>query len=451
MPTIIVIWIAKLVDWLTQVSGRGEGGALPGLVAERLRPNILQQLGRQLSLGSVLITGTNGKTTTTRMVAAALGDDHGRLLVNRAGSNLSRGLVSYFVKASSWTGRIQADLAVLEVDEAAFPEVYKALSPKAVLVLNLFRDQLDRYGELNTLADKLKTALAGSGTKLVLNADDPLVAWLGTDQQAVSYFGMAAAPVTKLPHDFAADSNTCPVCDQALNYDHSYYAHIGRYHCVACNFKQPRLDVVANATKVGLEAGAMKVEVGGSTGEIKLTLPGLYNLYNALAAVALTVQLGVKLDTAIDRITSMPAAFGRAEVVELSGRKLQLLLVKNPTGFNQVIQTYQLQTTKQPLMIALNDLIADGRDVSWIWDVAFEDLDHNDPIVAAGSRCYDLALRLKYAQLQSGPQPSLSSAIIEFVSKIPEGGTGLILPTYTAMLETRKLLRRQTQVGRMDL
>ncbi len=450
MPTIIVIWIAKLADKLSQLTGRGEGGALPGLIAERLKPGILSQFGKQLPKGSILITGTNGKTTTTRMVAAALGDDHGKLLVNRAGSNLTRGLVSYFVKASSWGGKIDAELGVFEVDEAAFPEVFRALKPKAVLVLNLFRDQLDRYGELNTLADKIKSAIDGADTKLILNADDPLVAWLGTDQKQVSYFGMAKAPVSKLDHDFAADSNTCPVCDQTLVYEHIYYAHIGRYQCSVGDFAQPSLNVVGNATKVSLEAAAMTVSSGLATGEIKLQLPGLYNLYNALAAVSLVTQYDVKLVESIQRIEAMPAAFGRAEIVEISGRKLQLLLVKNPTGFNQVIQTYKLGDKQQPLLIVLNDLIADGRDVSWIWDVAFEDLDHQDRIVASGTRSYDLALRLKYAELKSGPQPDLQSAIIEFMSKIPEGQTGLVLPTYTAMLETRKLLRRQTQLGSMN-
>lgn len=450
MLTVTVIWIAKLASWLTRVLGRGEGGALPGLIAERLQPGILEQLGRQLTDGVVLVTGTNGKTTTTRMVAAILGQPESDVLVNRAGSNLTRGLTSYLIANSNWRGRLRAKRAVFEVDEAAFPSAFKALKPRAVLILNLFRDQLDRYGELDNLAQKLRQALEGTEAEVILNADDPLVAWLGLGLANVNYFGMATAPVKKLAHDFAADSEKCPVCGVPLNYSQSYYAHIGVFSCSAGNFYHPHLSVVGKATKVSLSSCTMDVEANSKRASLKLELPGLYNLYNALAALALGHVLGHTLPDMVERLKDLPAAFGRAESILVDGKQLQLFLVKNPTGFNQFIQTYQMEPSSKPLLIIVNDLIADGRDVSWLWDVAFEDLAHNDRAVVSGTRVYDIALRLKYAGKQSEVVTSLKAALEQFIATLPEGQTGLVLPTYTAMLQARTALGRLTKLSRMN-
>ncbi|HSX14498.1 MAG TPA: MurT ligase domain-containing protein [Candidatus Saccharimonadales bacterium] len=450
MPTIIVIWIAKLAGWLSTAFGRGEGGALPGLIAEKLQPDILSKLGSKLSKGSVLITGTNGKTTATRMVVAALGQSQGRVLSNRAGSNLTRGLISHLVAGCSLSGRMNYDFGVFEVDEAAFPEAFKALKPQAAMVLNLFRDQLDRYGELNTLAAKLRQALEGTPANIILNGDDPLVAWLGRGLKNASYFGIESAPVKKLPHDFAADSSVCPVCASPLRYESIYYSHIGSYDCPTGDFHQPKLNVVGKATLLTTKSSVMEIHSGQKRAELELQLPGLYNLYNALGSIQLAMSLGVGLESAVESVVKMPAAFGRAEVVTVDDKQVELYLVKNPTGFNQIIQTYLLDPKSQPLLIIINDLIADGRDVSWLWDVAFEDVGSTGQLSASGLRAYDLALRLKYAGLKSEPLLDIDAAIERFIDQIPLGGSGIILPTYTAMLATRRSLGRSTPIARMN-
>lgn len=443
MPTILVIWLAKLSAILSRLLGRGDGSALPGLVAERLRPDFLEHFGEQLNGQVVLVTGTNGKTTTTRMIVAALETEDKPMLTNRAGSNLTRGLLSTLIMDCDWQGRLHHQQAVFEVDEAAFPAAVAAFKPSTAVVLNLFRDQLDRYGELNTLASKLKQSLQNHKTvRLVLNADDPLVAWLGHGLKNVSYFGLKAAQVKQLSHDFAADSNACPVCARSLHYADIYYAHIGRYVCTNHDFKQPTLSVVGTTTKVNLSGSASTIAIGRDGAALHLKLPGLYNVYNALAAVATSDALGRALETTVEKIEGTQAAFGRAEIVTLAGRQLQLLLVKNPTGFNQVIQTYLLEDSQLPMLILVNDLIADGRDVSWLWDVAFEDLSQRSNIIASGTRAFDLALRLKYADLKFDVQTNPETALENFVTSLPVGHTGLILPTYTAMLAVRRALAK---------
>lgn len=451
MLTIVVIWIAKSSAWLSRRMGRGEASALPGLVAERLQPDILARLGRQLQEGSILITGTNGKTTTTRMIAAVLESDQHKLLVNRGGSNLTRGLVSTLVLASDWRGRIAADLGVFEVDEAAFPAAFRALKPRACVFLNLFRDQLDRYGELNTLADKFKSALKGTKAQVILNADDPLVTWLGQELKNASYFGLSGANVQKLAHDYAADSNACPICGRALAYDKLFYAHVGIYRCKESHFARPTPGVVGNTSETSLSNSKTAVTIAAEKAHLNLELPGLYNVYNALAAIAVGEYFKQSLKDSIGRIETMPPAFGRAEIVAINGRKLKIFLVKNPTGFNQVIQALQPEAgvASDPALILVNDLIADGRDVSWLWDVAFEDMPQTK-IISSGTRAHDLALRLKYAGIASEVEPDEDKALAAFILGIPKGGTGIVLPTYTAMLAIRRQLARQTQLVGMD-
>ena len=450
MPTLLVIWIAKISAWMSRALGRGEASALPGLIAERLQPDILELLGRQLGDGSILITGTNGKTTTTRMAAAVMEANGQKPLVNRGGSNLTRGLVSTLIGACDWQGKVTADLGVFEVDEAAFPAAFRALKPKAIVILNLFRDQLDRYGELNTLADKLKQALRGTNSQVVLNADDPLVTWLGNDLRNVHYFGLESANVSKLDHDFAADSNACPVCGRKLVYDQLFYAHVGIYHCSEKHFARPNPNVVGNTTKATLSESKTSVKAGSARVDLNLELPGLYNVYNALAATTLAKSLGCGLQSSIEAIETVPAAFGRAEIITINGRKVQIFLVKNPTGFNQVIQAYRSEPESKPTLILVNDLIADGRDVSWLWDVAFEDMPTGAPIVSGGTRAYDLALRLKYAKTNSFIELDYSQAIDWLLDQIPKGSGGIILPTYTAMLAIRRELAKRIDMIRID-
>ena len=457
MPVIITILIAKLLLKLSRWLGRGGGSALPGLVAERLDPAIGAKLARNLSAGSIVITGTNGKTTTAKMVGQILGDAGEHLVSNRAGSNLSRGVVSALVEHADWRGRFaQGARGLFEVDEAAMPAVCAMVRPQELVVLNLFRDQLDRYGELDTTAKLIgKGIVAAGNAQLFLNADDPLVASLAVyaKPERVTFFGVDKAPATKLTSDITADSNTCPICGRALVYRHSFFGHIGHYRCKEGHFDRPKPAFAASNITIAQDAISGVVKIADTTEPvtIQLPLPGLYNLYNALAATSLTVSLGIDSAHVVQSLQQVEAAFGRVEKLKLKGRTIYLLLVKNPTGFNQVIQTFLLQQKQQNLLICINDNSADGRDVSWLWDVAFEELKpQQHRIAVSGIRANDMALRLKYADIPTaGVETNLAKALNQFVAQLPANGIGYIIPTYTAMLATRRRLGRLTRLKGM--
>jgi UDP-N-acetylmuramyl tripeptide synthase len=454
MPVTSTIAVSKALLKLSRLGGRGGGSALPGLVAERLDPSIGRELAARIPHGSIIITGTNGKTTTAKMLAQILTDHGERLVTNRAGSNLSRGVVSSLIEFASTSGQFSQTMGLFEVDEAAMPAVCEMVQPKIIVVLNLFRDQLDRYGELDTTARLIASGIAATNAQVYLNADDPLVASLARAAGVgrVTYFGINAAPVSKLLHDVTADSNNCPVCGRALVYSQNFFGHMGHYRCKENHFDRPKPAVAA--TNIKLEEGAVSGTIAlpdKDQAAVTIHLPGLYNFYNALAATAVGFGLGVAPSAIIHSLERVEAAFGRVEKVTVDGRTLYVLLVKNPTGFNQVIQTFLLNKKQQKVWIAINDNFADGRDVSWLWDVAFEELQpHHHQISVSGLRATDMALRLKYADIPAHDvDASIKSSLNQFVMQIPVGGTGYLIPTYTAMLETRRRLGRLTSLKGM--
>jgi UDP-N-acetylmuramyl tripeptide synthase len=445
MPPLATIAISKLVLKTSRALGRGGGSALPGLLAERVDPGIGHQLARRLPQGSIVITGTNGKTTTVKMLAQVLEDAGEKLVTNRAGSNLSRGVVSALVEHIGSDGRFRQSMGLFEVDEAAMPAVSAMLQPKAIMVLNLFRDQLDRYGELDTTAAKLGKAIAASDAIIYLNADDPLVASLASyaKPERVRFFGVDDVPTTKLMHDVTADSINCPVCGRALRYSRNFFGHIGHYACPEGHFERPHPSVTADAITLGADDSSFRLNLAGHDAlKVSLHLPGLYNIYNALAAASLAVDQGLAPTQIAQSLERAEAAFGRVEKLQIKGRTLYLLLVKNPTGFNQIIQTFLLQEKQQNLLMVINDNFADGRDISWLWDVAFEEmLPQQHRIDVSGLRATDMALRLKYAGIPTaGMEKGLKTALNQFIAQVPEGGTGYIIPTYTAMLALRRRL-----------
>jgi len=452
MPVFITIALAKLILTLSRLLGRGGGSALPGLVAERIDPAIGHKLARRLRDGSIIVTGTNGKTTTVKVLSKLLSDAGEVLVVNRAGSNLSRGVVSALIEHVGWSGRFRQNRGLFEVDEAAMATVAAMLQPKAIMVLNLFRDQLDRYGELDSTAQLLGKGIAATTAQLYLNADDPLVASLATYAQPsqVIYFGIDAVPTTKLASDVTADSNNCPVCGRALHYSRNFFGHIGHYSCPEGHFKRPQPSYSANKVVLEPEVGQFTLRTKDHDPlPLTIHLPGLYNVYNALAAASIAVGMGVTSPANIAQsLEGVEGAFGRVEKLAIKGRTLYLLLVKNPTGFNQIIQTFLLHEKQQNLLICINDNFADGRDVSWLWDVAFEELQpQSHSIAVAGLRATDMALRLKYADMPtSSITPNAKKALNQFIAQLPAGGTGYIIPTYTAMLAVRKQLGRMTQL-----
>jgi UDP-N-acetylmuramyl tripeptide synthase len=432
---------------------RGGGSALPGLVAERIAPNMVGRLASQLPEGVIVVTGTNGKTTTTRMIVAILEAQGKKVLTNRSGSNLSRGVASALLERSAWRGGLQEDVAVFEVDEASMPAVCEQVRPSSVVVLNLFRDQLDRYGELDSTAAVIGRAIAGldGSATVCLNADDPLVSSLSryAERPEVRWYGVDADGVAKLDHDEASDSDHCPQCGHALSYDKAFYSHLGHYRCPDGHIERHPAEVELDVFKaVDDGASELVVNADGRRLDVHLPLPGLYNAYNAVAALCLARSRGLDLVDAAGALAHVTAPFGRVEDVDVQGRRLQLLLVKNPTGFNQIIQTFLAEDNGTRLMLVINDGFADGRDLSWLWDVAIEDIAPGAFVLCSGTRGADMALRFKYAGVDADVVVDVHEAIAELLRRTPAGEGAEVLANYTAMLELRAKLDGQADIKR---
>ena len=439
------VWAGKAVSALSRLSGRGAGATFPGDVARALDPGVLRKLSRDLRAGAVLITGTNGKTTTARLVSALLEGLPARVVANRTGANLIWGLTTAALRGAGWNGRLKADWAVFEVDEATLPRAIDEVRPRAVLVMNLFRDQLDRYGELETTARTIAQALETlpPGARAVLNADDPRVGEIGLGlSRPPLWYGLEdpSAGDRELPH--AADAITCPRCGSRLRFTSVYVGHDGVYSCPNGDFARPRPEVVA--TEIRLEGlDRIRLRAGGQ--ELEARFGGLYNAYNLLAAFALGQALGLKPAYMAERLRTVAAAFGRQERFERDGRSLTLLLAKNPTGFNEVLKESLELAGARHFLIGLNDRLADGEDVSWIWDVDFERLAGRAATVQpAGVRAADLAVRLKYAEVAALPPVADGGAALDaLLRNVPAGEDVYLLCTYTAMLALRaELVRR---------
>lgn len=418
---------------------------MPGYLAERLDANLASKLSGNFE-NVILVTGTNGKTTTTKMLANILGDE---IVTNRSGSNLKRGIVTSLIEYSSITGRMHSKTALFEVDEASMKAVAEQVKPTIILVLNLFRDQLDRYGELNRTAELIGQAIKISPqSNVLLNADDPLVASLGSWSDApekITYFGIEDSASKRLPADHTADSDHCPVCGGVLIFSKNYFGHMGHYICEKGDFGRPKTSFMAIEKSANESGTEVYLESDGRKYALQLPLPGLYNMYNAVAAAAAARALGFKLDKIVEILATSTAAFGRVERVAIGQKHIILLLIKNPTGFNQVIQTF-LVRKKAPVMMAINDNFADGRDISWLWDAGVEDIFPEGQIIVSGVRRLDMALRLKYAEKEFSVQEEIEAGVDELLSRIPEGGVGYVLPTYTAMLSIREVLRKKGAV-----
>ena len=443
--------VAKATAAGIRLVGRGGGTSAPGLVADRIDSGMLGKLTGRLEHGVVMVAGTNGKTTTSRMIADLLEASGMPTVHNRSGSNLVRGVVSAFSEQATLTGAPGGAVGVIEADEAAFPQLLERITPRVVLLNNLFRDQLDRYGELDAIARKWRPALQelGPESTIVVNVDDPTLATLTADVSAkVVRFGLDEQNHRLDVMSHAADAANCHVCGADLDYHALYVSHLGDWYCPNCSNRRPSLDVAGSDIQLhGVESLDMRLTIGDMQVPIQVGVPGLYNAYNLLAAVTVGREMDVDLPTIAEAMRAFRSAFGRIERVEYRDRTLTLALVKNPVGFNEVLRMLTAETggLEVPTLIAINDLYADGRDVSWLWDVDFELLaDGGGPLGATGIRGADMANRLKYAgvpeeRLTRYPD-ALDKALDAFVAEIPEGGIGYILPTYTAMLRIRKIL-----------
>lgn len=447
MRTRATLIVAKTAGRLTRLTGRGGGTAIPGVVAEKIDPRLVAKLVRSLPNGCILVTGTNGKTTTTKLLAAVLEASGERVLTNRAGSNLKRGIVSTMVAKSNLRGELAATIGLFEVDEASLRVVAPLLAPKAIVVTNLFRDQLDRYGELDTTAAMIGEGIASTEADLYLNADDPLVASLAKyakSPERVQYFGIEGLPAELATGDRSAvDSDRCPVCGSRLVFDRVFYAHIGHYHCPKHDFARPQPTATITSVSRSDQSGqTCEVSLSGKRYEAELILPGVYNLYNALAALAVAQGLGLAPDLALGAIAGTAGAFGRVEELVLDGARLKLILIKNPTGFAQVMETFLVGAGSLKVAFIINDNFADGLDISWLWDVPLERLAAlKTQAITSGMRGTDMALRLKYAGITAELVDAPAEAIEHLVSNLSPDEEGYILATYTAMTQLRTGLK----------
>ncbi len=430
---------------LSRVAGRGGGTTLPGKLLWKLDPGAIDRLARRLPQGAVLVSATNGKTTSSAMLAEIL-RPRVRVAHNASGANLVSGVASALLHAGD------AELGLFEVDEAALSEVAQRVEPRAVLLGNLFRDQLDRYGELETVAARWREAVAAlPDTCLVVNGDDPQVGDLARDHRRSRVFGVDDPRHARPALQHAADSKYCLRCGTPYDYAAAYVGHLGDYRCPNCGHARPALDVVAREIELrGLDGSSFTLAAPEGVARVELPLPGLYNVYNALGASALALALGSPLEHVVDGLQRFAAAFGRFERIAIGDRKLLMLLIKNPAGANEAVRTLVEGAAPTVAVVALNDAIADGRDVSWIWDVDFEPLLAGlDRLVATGSRAAELALRFAYGGMPRDRievVASLERAIDRGLELTPAGGELTVLPTYTAMLAMRKIVAERGHV-----
>jgi lipid II isoglutaminyl synthase (glutamine-hydrolysing) len=440
VPLVAGIAAARAAAGLSRLVGAGGGTTVPGKLLAMIDPSAVDRLAARLPLGTALVSATNGKTTTSAMIAEILAP-RVRLAHNRSGANLVSGVASALLAESG------AELGLFEVDEGALPEVAQRVRPRAVCLGNLFRDQLDRYGELELIAERWRAAVRDlpGDTVLVVNGDDPQVGDLARERPGAVVFGLddPRHGASSLPH--AADSKWCLVCGRPYQYTAAYVGHLGDYHCDNCGHARPPLEVAArNIEPDGLESVAFDLVTREATRRIRLPLPGLYNVYNAVAAATLSITLGATLDEVEAGLERFSAAFGRFERIEVGDRRLLVLLIKNPAGANEAIRTLVAGGPPRLAVIALNDAIADGRDVSWIWDVDFEPLFAGlDRLVATGDRAAELALRAKYGGFPPEAmelETDLSRALDRGLALTEPGGELVVLPTYTAMLALRKIV-----------
>lgn len=441
------IIVSKISILLCRATHRG-GTTLPGSIARFLYPNVLRALSVNFKI--IMVTGTNGKTTTARIIGQILTENGIGYVSNKSGANMSGGIITALVKASDIFGRCTYSTALLEVDEAAFKILAGNMEVAALVVTNFFRDQLDRYGELYSTLNSVRAGIAKlAKTKLVLNADDSLCASLARDSgKTVLYYGFT--------NTFAGSGETansdamfCIYCKTKYEYVNHVYGHLGDFRCPGCGYSRPETQVTcAGVRKLTATFSDIDLTVGDQAYQARINLPGLYNIYNSLAAVACGRAMGLPDVNSIAALRVFECGFGRMETIETGGKTINVILVKNPTGFNQVLSYLLTEDSNMRAAFIINDNYADGTDISWLWDVDFEKLSAIGNILdmayASGVRAEDMAVRLKYAGV-----PTEKISVIKDYSELIEtglaetaaGGRFYILPTYTAMLDVRNVLK----------
>jgi UDP-N-acetylmuramyl tripeptide synthase len=453
------ILLSKIIIKGLRMIKRG-GTSLPGKIANKLCPGILKDIASNFYI--IMVTGTNGKTTTSRIIEQILKETGTSYIANRSGANLLSGITTTFLQSVNLHGRSSVSTALIEIDEAAFKAVTVFLEPDILVVTNFFRDQLDRYGELySTLKDVAAGISKTRKTRLILNADDSLCVSLARDsQKSVIYYGFAPEAYLDAKASENADASYCLYCQTKYTYTNKVYGHLGGFACPGCGYRKPDCHVVCtqveaitgshSVIRFTVDDGLLPSCDGRNAYTAKINLPGLYNIYNSLAAISCGVSLGISMDKILYALASFENGFGRMETIKARDRELKVILVKNPAGFNQVLDYLVTDEQTMRLAFAINDNLADGTDVSWLWDVNFEKLsaaaERIDGLFVSGIRAEDMALRLKYAGLDTKKIELIKDygALIEKgLSSMKEGETFYLLPTYTALLDMRKFLKKK--------
>jgi UDP-N-acetylmuramyl tripeptide synthase len=443
MRVFIALILCKLTRQFLRIIGRG-GTNLPGKVAVYVCPDLLSHLAKDIKC--TIITGTNGKTTTSRIIEEAHKLAGLDCIANRSGANLLTGITAEFAMNATLKGKPKKRYAVIECDEAASKKVCKYINPHVLLVTNIFRDQLDRYGEVSHTIENVRIGISNSPNAVVcLNADDSLSVSLGDGlSNKIVYYGVET-PVYKGDITELSDAMHCTKCKAAYSYDYVTYAHLGGFYCPNCGFKRPNAQVaVTKITKQTPDGAEVIIRIGDHERNAVINLPGGYNIYNGVGALTAVMQSGIAEDTAVSALESFQCGFGRMEKFQLGDAWVRMILVKNPAGCNQVLNYLTSQEDKALFVVCLNDKIADGTDISWIWDVNFEKLhemqERLSGIIVSGIRRDDMALRLKYAGFDEGFFTIAEdySQLIETIStqQLPV----FVMPTYTAMLGLRDII-----------
>ncbi len=454
---LISIFVSKLAILSLRLLRRG-GTTLPGKVALRLYPGILKAIAEDFEI--IIVTGTNGKTTTTRIIEEILKNNNIEYITNKSGANLLSGITTLFIQGVSLVGRPKYKVALIESDEAAFNQVTKHIKPKAVVVTNFFRDQLDRFGELYSTLNAVKSGLEriDDNTTIILNADDSMCSSLGKDtSKRVIYYGINQEAFQGSSENINSDAMFCIFCKNKYEYSNHIYGHLGSFCCPNCGYSRPEAHLeCTEIQEAGSSSSTIRWKFNSAilneTTELttKINLPGLYNIYNALSAAACGLSLNFSIDTVTSALQSFESGFGRMETIKVQDKNIKLILVKNPTGFNQVLSFLALDAQDLNVAFLINDNLADGTDISWLWDVDFEQLNNvSDKIiqlVTSGVRGEDMAVRLKYSGLDTHKIRIIKDyhmLIDEGLKNTPSGGCFYILPTYTAMLDIRGILKKK--------
>jgi UDP-N-acetylmuramyl tripeptide synthase len=439
----------------TRLVGRGGGTAITGMVARKVDPHILDELVRIPGVPLVAITGSNGKTTTARFTAALLRGEGITVCHNSAGANLIQGVTSLAVSHASLRGVLPEGVLVAEVDEGALPKVAPETLPRALLVTDLFRDQLDRFGEIYAVADAIESVALTlpADSALVVNADDPMVATLAEKREGKRVtFGLSLKKSTD-QITRAADTIRCPRCRADLKYRFVYLSHMGDYNCPACGFARPKLDVAVTSLEVvGLDKTLCEIKT--PSGRLKLEIPqsGVHIAYDAAAAIAILVGLGIPLDHAAESLASVGPAFGRLEKIDADGKTIILAFAKNPTSYNTTLRALATEEEPRQLLIAASNTVVDGEDFGWLWDVDFESMAPRvDRVIISGTRADELANRLHYAGVPSAKMQIAEdrrAALTEAFALLPPGSRLVVLSGYTPLIELRNDMRRRGWTGR---